>query len=130
MRPAPPAPILCRGLVVALKKKTIPRPVHFETTIPVVRPCMRCGVWLAAGVAEGIKAEVEFVVLDPGQAIWAVLNHIELYAIRRIGLVHMDANRLAGPSLGSLFPQHRCDIAWPKVHGDVRSTGRDDTPPY
>lgn len=112
------------------KKKVIPRPVHFETTIPRIRSCGRCGVWLAAGVAEGIKAEVEFALLDRGQAIWAVLNHIELYVFRRTGLVHMDSNRLLGPSLGGLYPQHRCDIRWPTQQGVVQKSRRDDIPPY
>lgn len=112
------------------KKKAIPRPVHFETTIPVVRPCARCGVWFAAGVAEGLKAEVEFVVLDTGQALWATLNRIELYCIRRSGLVHMDASRLSGKYLGRLYPQHRCDVKWPVVLGQVSDRSRDLTPPY
>ena len=113
------------------KKRVIPRPVYFETTIPVVRPCRSCGVWLAAGVAEGLKAEIEFVVLDQWQAIWATLNHIELYCVRRSGLVHMDSHRLEGGSdIGQLYPQHHCHIGWPKVTGPVRRTLRDDKPPY
>src|SRR6478752_6500693 len=112
------------------KKRPIPRPIYLETTIPIARPCARCGVWFAAGVAEGLKAEVEFVVLDQGQALWAVLNSIELYVIRRTGLVHMDACRLSGPSLGRLYPQHRCDIAWPKVLGKVEKLQQSDVPPY
>lgn len=95
------------------KKRKIPRPVHFETTIPVVRTCSRCGVWFAAGVAEGLKAEVEFVALDRSQQLWAILNQIELYCIRRIGLIHMDVNRLSHP-IGQVYPQHRCDVVWPR----------------
>jgi hypothetical protein len=113
------------------RKKPIPRPVYFETTIPVIRPCRACGVWLAAGVAEGLKAEVEFVALDIGQAVWATLNRIELYCIRRVGLVHMDSSRLAGGSaLGQLYPQHHCHIQWPKKTGPVRRSARSDVPPY
>lgn len=112
------------------KKKVVPRPVFFETTIPVVRPCSRCGVWFAAGVAEGIKAEVELTALDLGQTIWATLNQIELYSIRRIGLVYMDALRLSGNSLGRLYPQHRCDIKWPVNHGQVTNLRKSDIPPY
>jgi hypothetical protein len=113
------------------KKKPIPRPVYFETTIPVIRPCRSCGVWFAAGVAEGIKAEVEFSVLDLGQQIWAVLNRIELYAIRRSGLVYMDAMRLEGGSTqGELYPQHYCHVKWPKVTGPVRRPRTSDVPPY
>lgn len=113
------------------KKKAIPRAVHFETTIPVVRQCARCAVWLAAGVAEGMKAEIEFVPLDPGQALWAVLNRIELYEMRRVGLVHMDSMRLSGPRRGKLYPQHRCDIRWPAPAGRPFRNPRESTiPPY
>lgn len=112
------------------KVRKVPRPVHFETTIPVVRPCQWCGVWFAAGVAEGLKAEVELVVLDKGQALWCVVNSIELYCVRRTGLVHMDSLRLRGRHLGELYPQHHCHVKWPTKTGAVRRTSRDDTPPY
>ncbi len=99
------------------KKKPAPKPprrfVHFETTIPVIRPCRRCGVWFAAGVAEGQKAEVEFVALDLGQQVWATLNGIKLYWVWRTGLVYLDASRLSGPPKGGVYPQHRCDVRWP-----------------
>jgi hypothetical protein len=111
------------------KKKAIPRPVHLETTIPVIRPCRHCGVWLAAGVAEGLKAEVEFSVLDLGQQIWAITHGIELYCIRRSGLVHMDQSRLSQPP-GAVYPQHRCEVTWPKVLGEVRRIVKSDVPPY
>lgn len=112
------------------KKKTFPRPTYFETTIPVIRPCSRCGVWFAAGVAEGQKAEVELTALDQGQSVWAVLNNIQLYCIRRSGLVHMDSTRLSGVHLGRLFPQHRCDVRWPVVLGQVQNIRKSDIPPY
>jgi len=112
------------------KKRSIPRPIFFETTIPVVRTCTRCGVWFAAGVAEGQKAEVELTALDRGQTIWAALNGIELYCIRRSGLVHMDALRLTGTHPGRLYPQHRCDIKWPVVLGQVQRPARNETIPY
>lgn len=111
------------------KKRVIPRPVHFETTIPVVRSCRRCGVWFAAGVAEGVKAEVEFVALDQGQAIWATLQGIELFVIRRSGLWRMDAMRLTD-NLGRLYPQHRCDVKWPVTTGVVQKSPRNPLPPY
>ena len=111
-------------------KRRIPRPVYFETTIPVVRTCMRCGVWFAAGVAEGLKAEVEFVALDWSQQMWAVLNHIELYCIRRIGLIHLDRTRLSDP-IGAVYPQHRCDVVWPRPAGvQVRIPRRSDAIPF
>lgn len=112
------------------KRRAIPRPVHLETTIPVIRPCSRCGVWFAAGVAEGQKAEVDLVALDTGQALWAVLNHIELYCVRRSGLVHMDTMRLSGRYLGRLYPQHRCDLRWPVPEGSIPKTAQTDIPPY
>jgi hypothetical protein len=112
------------------KKRAIPRPVFFETTIPVVRPCSRCAVWFAAGVAEGIKAEVELTALDLGQTLWATVNHIELYCIRRIGLVHMDSMRLSGRYLGRLYPQHRCDVKWPVNLGQVERLRPTNIPPY
>lgn len=111
-------------------RRARPRPVHFETTIPVIRPCIRCGVWFAAGVAEGVKAEVELTALDQGQSVWAVLNRIELYCIRRTGLVHMDALRMSGRYLGRLYPQHQCDLKWPIVTGVVHRPPRDVAPPY
>jgi len=112
------------------KKRATPRPVHFETTIPVIRPCSSCGTWFAAGVAEGIRAEVELTALDQGQCVWAVLNSIQLYCIRRNGLVHMDSIRLSGNYLGRLYPQHRCDVKWPVVLGQVENVYRSDIPPY
>lgn len=116
--------------MVQKRRKPIPRPVHFETTIPIIRPCSRCGVWFAAGVAEGMKAEVELTALDLGQSVWAAMNSIELYCIRRTGLVHMDAIRLSGTHLGRLFPQHRCDVRWPAVLGQVQKIRQSDVPPY
>lgn len=112
------------------KKKTIPRPVHLETTIPSIRSCARCGVWLAAGVAEGLKAQVEFTALDPGQQLWAILNHIELYAIRRSGLVLMEAWRFDDLRYQVRYPRHRCDVKWPTVLGPRYSPRKSDIPPY
>ena len=114
----------------APKKRTIPRPIHLETTIPVLRPCRRCGVWTWAGVAEGMKAEVELGCLDTGQALWAVVNDLQLYCLRRSGLVHMDSVRLSGKHPGRLYPQHRCEIRWPVVVGAVQEPVRNDTVPY
>ena len=99
--------------MVSKKEKPKKHFVYFETTIPVVRPCSRCGVWFAAGVAEGSKAEVEFVALDQGQQLWAILNRIQLYWIWRTGLVRLDASRLSGEPRGKVYPQHRCDVGWP-----------------
>lgn len=115
---------------IGTRRKTRVRPVHFETTIPVVRQCARCGVWFAAGVAEGLKAEVEFVVLDTSQQLWAVLQGIELYCIRRIGLIHLDRHRLSQP-MGAVYPQHRCDIVWPRPEAQaVRTPGGSHAIPF
>lgn len=88
------------------------RPVYFETTIPVVRLCA-CGVWFAAGVAEGQKAEVELTVLDLGQKLWAITRRIELFVITRTGLVGMDQSRIHDPRYSALMPQHYCHVKWP-----------------
>ncbi len=114
----------------AKKKRTIQRPVHFETTIPVIRPCASCGVWFAAGRAEGMLAEVEFVPLDLGQQLWAIMNKIELYCIRRSGLVHMDACRLGGRRFGAIYPQHRCEVRWPIPAPEDHSEHQKAIPPY
>lgn len=98
---------------MASRPKKRPRPAYFETTIPVVRPCQACGVWFAAGRAEGIRAEVEFVPLDLGQKLWCAMQGIQMYALRRSGLVHMDPSRLGDPRFTTLFPQHHCHIRWP-----------------
>lgn len=112
------------------KKRARPRPIHFETTIPVIRPCSRCGVWFAAGVAEGLKAEIELHSLDTLQILWAISRGIELYVMRRRGLIHMDTLRLSGPRLGALYPQHRCDIVWPVVTKPPVISLRPDVPLY
>src|SRR3954470_7317914 len=96
-------------------KRKNPRPIHFETTIPVIRTCRRCGSWLAAGVAEGQKAQVDLHVLEPPQLVLALLMKTEVYVLRRTGLIHMDVVRLSGKFLGRLYPQHRCDVKWPLV---------------
>lgn len=114
------------------KKKSIPRPVHFETTIPVIRQCRWCAVWLAAGVSEGLKAEIELgAMLDTGQRLWCVMNRIQMYALRRTGLIQMDSMRLTDPRWEALFPQHYCSVKWiyPEVPA-TRRMPRDDSLPF
>ena len=108
------------------------RPVYFETTIPVIRPCRHCGVWFAAGVAEGIKAEAEIVVLDSVQIVQAILCRVELYALRRTGLIHMTKERLEGRNLGYLYPQHWCHVKWERkvVGAGLPGLRRSDVPPF
>lgn len=119
------------------KKKKAEKPprrfAHFDTTVPVVRPCSRCRRWLAAGISEGIHVEVDFVQLDPGQAIVAALTGIQLYSISRIGVVYLDECRLTDPRFSGRQPEHRCDIVWEsKVAGAGRGSTPvvNDTPPY
>lgn len=114
------------------KKRANPRPVYFETTVPVYRQCRACGVWLAAGVAEGMKAEVELgIMLDTLQRLWCVVNKIEMYAMRRTGLIQMDPRRLADPRFQTLFPQHHCHVKWAyPVVPAVPRMRRDDRIPF
>lgn len=113
-------------------KRSRPRPTYFETTIPVYRQCRVCGVWLAAGVAEGMKAEVELgIMLDTAQKLWCVVNKIEMYAMRRTGLIQMDPRRLADPRFQTLFPQHHCHVKWAyPVVPAVPRMRRDDRIPF
>lgn len=118
-------------VIVPKKRRTIPRPVHFETTIPSIRPC-RCGVWVAAGRAEGMRVQAQIQVLSPRQIVQAVLLKVELYVMRRTGLIHMDTLRLSGRNLGYLYPQHFCHIKWPlEVQGGGLPASRfPDKPPF
>ena len=112
-------------------RKARPRPVYFETTIPVIRMCA-CGVWLAAGVAEGIKAEIEMIPLDTYQRLWCVCMRIQMYSMRRSGLIQMDPGRLSDPRLMAVFPQHYCHIKWPQPPPvpRVRMSPSTGIPPY
>ena len=116
------------------KKRAVPRPVFFETTIPVVKPCRRCGVWLAAGVAEGMHVEAEFTALDPTQAFMAKLMGLRLYALTRTGLVDLDDYRLQDPRFTARFPEHKCGQVWESRlvgGGDTRPTlANSQIPPY
>lgn len=106
---------------------------HLETTVPVIRQ-HSCGVWLAAGVAEGIKAQIEWIPLDFGQRLWCVVNNIQMYAMRRSGLIHMDPIRLTDPKFTTLYPQHFCHVKWPqppeKAAGGFKGSSRRDSPPF
>ncbi len=105
-------------------KKAPPRPVFFETTIPVVKPCRRCGVWVAAGVAEGMHVQAEFTGLDPTQAFMARLAGLRLFALTRMGLVELDAHRGEDPRFSTWYPEHRCGTVW-----ESRLQGAGDTRP-
>lgn len=114
------------------KKKVIPRPEFFVTTVPVVRPCSRCAVWLAAGLSEGMHVQAEFTALDPTQTVQAVLLGLRLFAITRTGLVHLDDDRLRDERYSARFPQHRCGVVWESrlPGGDIRPVRDPLVPPY
>lgn len=96
------------------KKKKPPVFEHFATTIPVIRTCSRCGVWLAAALSEGLHVTVDLTPLHITQAMSAVLLRLELYCITRTGLLHMDPWRITEPP-GELYAAHRCGHVWPRV---------------
>ncbi len=79
-----------------------------------------------------MKVQAEIVVLSPRQVVQAVLLKVELYVMRRTGLIHMDTLRLSGRHLGYLYPQHYCHIKWvSEVEGAGLPTSRyPDTPPF
>lgn len=116
------------------KRKTIPRPVYFETTIPVIRPCPRCRVWLAAGVSEGMHVQAEFVALDPVQRVLVTLMGLRMFALTRTGLVHLDDYRLQDSRFVTYYPEHRCGVSWASNlpgAGDTRpNVAQAHIPPY
>jgi hypothetical protein len=88
-------------------------------------------VWLAAGVAEGIKAEIELIPLDMSQRLWCVCMRIQMFALRRSGLIQLDPGRMQDPKFVTWFPQHYCHIRWPQPPPVPRQrTIRVDIPPY
>jgi hypothetical protein len=117
------------------KKKAKEKPVlqrSLITTIPVIRPCQVCGVWLAAGIAEGIHVQADLTPLDSGQAMIAVLSRIQLFCLTRTGLVHLDQSRIQAP-FGAIYPEHRHGLVWPvKLQGGGAwlAPQTDDSPPY
>lgn len=103
---------------MAPKKKANPKPKkprfhrHLDTTIPVVKPCSVCGVWLAAGISEGLHTACDLTALDVTQQVLATFAGVRLYAITRTGLVELDRYRLTDPKFGGRFPRHRCGTVW------------------
>lgn len=105
---------------------------HFDTTIPKIQPCV-CGVWLAAGISEGVHVKIDIVALDPVQAVMATIAQVRLYAITRTGLVELDRYRLTDPKFGRPYPVHRCGVRWESrlpAAGPISRTSHTDTPPY
>lgn len=115
----------------AKKARRVPASSHFITTIPVIRPCRACGVWLAAGIAEGLHSQADLIGLDLGQQIQAIVMRIPLYCLTRTGLVEMDQSRLKAPP-GVVYPGHRCDVRWqPKTGLSVLNPQpKSDTIPF
>lgn len=119
--------------MVQKPKKKPPRPDPLITTVPVIRPCARCGAWLAAGIAEGIHAEVDLVALDAQQVIMAMMVKLDLYCLTRTGLVYMDPSRVQDPRFASRLPEHRCAMRWEaklQGAGPIVPPVQTDTPPY
>lgn len=115
------------------RKKAIPRPSYFITTVPVIRCCERCGSVLAAGIAEGMHVRADLTPLDDWQSAMAILVRLRLFAISRAGLVEMDRYRMTDSRFQTRYPEHRCGVVWPNrlpscnaVHNPVR----DDSPPF
>jgi hypothetical protein len=114
-------------------KKPKVRPEHFVTTIPVIRPCQRCGVWLAAGIAEGMHVEADLTALDPEQTVLAMLLKLRLFCLTRIGLVELDTYRLQDPQFAARLPEHRCGVPWVSrlpAGGPIQTPTADAVPPY
>lgn len=114
-------------------RKKIPRPEFFITTVPVIRPCRACGVWLAAGIAEGEHVRADLTALDQIQAMLATIASVRLYALTRTGLVELDRYRLLDPAFTGRFPEHRCGTVWESRltgGGGLAKPDKTDTPPF
>lgn len=94
------------------RKKPAFKPEFLITTTPVIRPCRRCGVWLAAGIAEGCHVQAELAAVDDTQAIICIWTKIRLFGLMRTGLVELDATRLTDPRFRVKYPQHQCGVTW------------------
>lgn len=119
--------------MVSKRKKPRVRPEHFVTTIPVIRPCARCGVWLAAGISEGMHVSVDLTALDAEQSVLAMLLKLRLFCLTRVGLVELDSYRLQDAQFASRLPEHRCGVPWESrlpAAGPIRTPAADETPPY
>ncbi len=82
---------------------------HLETTEAIVITCHRCLRPVIYGIAEGIAARVDAVVLDQAAEIAAVLARRQTYTLRRSGLIRRDATRRSDPDLtGPVVAEHNC----------------------
>ena len=106
---------------------------HFDTTIPKIQPCASCGVWLAAGIAEGMHVKVELVALDWVQAGLATIARVRLFAMTRTGLVELDQHRITDMKFGRPYPAHKCGVRWESrlpPAGQPVILSKSDRPPY
>lgn len=114
-------------------RKPRARPDYFSTTIPVLRPCPTCRVWLAAGIAEGMHVRVDLIALDPSQTMLALLLSLRLFSLTRTGLVEMDRHRIRDPRFNVRYPEHRCGVLWDSNlpgAGPVIPPATSGMPPY
>ena len=119
--------------MVQKRKKAIPRPSFFITTIPVIRLCERCGVPLAAGISEGMHVRMDLTPLDDWQCMMVILAKLRLFSMSRTGLVEMDHHRMTDPRFRPRYPEHRCGVVWPnrlQVSNPVPHLVKDDSPPF
>ena len=85
---------------------------YFDTTIPVLKTCRLCGVWLAAAISEGQHVQADLTALDIVQQQLVILGGGRLFSFTRMSLVHLDAYRLTDPKFGVRYPGHRCGVKW------------------
>lgn len=98
-----------------MAKKQVKKPRffrHFDTTVPVIKQCSRCGCWLAAGIAEGIHVQADLTALDPVQQQLVVLTGGRLFALTRMSMIELDSYRLRDPKFVVRYPGHRCGVRW------------------
>jgi hypothetical protein len=115
------------------KPKPKKRFEFFITTIPKIRPCQRCGSWLAAGITDGMHVKADLTQLSPRLALIAAITNVQMYSLTRTGLVHLDKYRLQDLRFQGRLPEHRCGVVWPaevEGAGPVQSSRHSDTPPY
>lgn len=82
---------------------------HFETTLPTVDTCRRCGRPVLFGLAEGLTVRADPVPLTAAAEDQALTAGRQTYTLTRTGLVHRDESRRADPRLSSpVVADHLC----------------------
>lgn len=84
---------------------------HLVTTQTLVDVCRRCRRPTLVGLAEGLRAVVDLVALDPAGERAAILAGRWTYTLAGRELVHRDAGRIAGTLRGPVLATHECDLA-------------------